>query len=201
MSSEAKWMLWRRSWTVTATHVARASLGVREVCGGYSVRVVVVLSEVLNEVVVLNEVLLSEALEWKEASTTSETAPPSRRRGSVCNNSLHTRVYTALSSGNNSLWRVTTSWIAFSLYSTSSARCTVRTRSTNHSSRCGRLHSRTSVTSPSNTDSEVGGSRSSESAHETPQAELQNRVGSHSLQVDALNFTSAVNAAPASARA
>lgn len=197
MLSEAKWMLWRRSWTVTATHVARTSLGVSGVCMGYSERVLLL----LNEVVVLNEVLLSEALEWKEASATSETAPPSRRRGSVCNNSLHTRVYTALSSGNNSLWRVTTSWIAFSLYSTSSARCTVRTRSTNHSSRCGRLHSRTSVTSPSNTDSEVGGSRSSESAHETPQAELQNRVGSHSLQVDAPNFTSAVNAAPASARA
>ena len=196
MSSEAKWMLWRRSWTVTATHVARASLGVREVCGGYSVRVVVVLSEVeLSEVVVLSEAPLNAT------AATSETAPPSRRRGSARNNSLHTRVYTALSSGNNSLWRVTTSWIAFSLYSTSSARCTVRTRSTNHSSRCGRSHSRTSVTSPSNTDSEVGGSRSSESVHETPQAESQNRVGSHSLQVDAPNFTSAVNAAPASARA
>ena len=59
-SSEANWMLWRRSWTVTATHVARASLGVREVCGGYSVRVVVVLSEVeLSEVVVLSEAPLN----------------------------------------------------------------------------------------------------------------------------------------------
>ena len=146
---------------MTATHVVRASLGVRGVCGGYSDRVLllsevvmlkevllnevlseVLLNEVLSEVLlneVLSEVLLNEVLSeaplnevlseapLNEEEVASETAPPSRRRGSVCNNSLHTRVYTALSSENNSLWRATSNWIAFSLYSTSAARCTALT--------------------------------------------------------------------------